>query len=369
MKKFLYKVYSLDGTALGILNPKKVLTAPSFNEKINNGQGQCSITYNEPFDDFDSTLIAPRNIVRIYAIDTERALETGDETYALGRLIYAGFISEFAPYFQGAENGIQITLLGLVSLLNFSYYKNGSSYVVSHTGEDPADIFKAIIDHFNTVYPPGLIGYSGGNIGTVGANIDYDFEDRKWLEAMEDIFDFSDANWWWRVNADGEVYLQEKAATPTHIFTIAKDVQDAYAYNNNEKIVNDLQFRDSGSGTTDFSDAPSQAAYGKSSTIVSSSGTSDSTAINQYGNKYIEENKDPAKRVKATINSKYDLESIRVGDTCRFQNLKLGSTVFDDNMQIVSLSYTPDKVTIYLEKDISAEKELEALARRVSGEN
>ena len=75
------------------------------------------------------------------------------------------------------------------------------------------------------------------------------------------------------------------------------------------------------------------------------------------------------KRVRAVINSKYDIESIHVGDTCRFQNMKLGATLFDDNMQIVSLSYTPNSVTIYLEQDVTAQKELEALARRVSGEN
>jgi len=361
MKKFLFKVSDLNGNTLGVLNPQKIASPVSFNEKINGGQGECSFKYIQPFDDFDETLIAHMNVVRIYAID---------EDNPLGRLIYTGFISEFAPFVQKSNQGVEITLLGLVSLLNFSYYKNGSSFTVTHSSQDPAVIFKAIIDHFNTQYPAGLITYDDptATIDTVGTTITYQFEDSKWLDALNAIYNYSDADWWWRLDANGNVYLKAKPVTSTHIFTIGKDVDEVFAYSNNEKIVNDLQYRDGVGGTTNFSDGTSQTAYGKRSEVFTASGTTDATTIAQYGDKVIAEEKDPVKSVKATINKNYDLESIRVGDTCRFQNFRIGATVLEDNMQIVSLSYTPDKVVIQLEKDITVQKELEALARRATGQ-
>jgi hypothetical protein len=356
MKKFLYKVFDFNGNAVGVLNPKKIVSLPKFTEEINGGQGAMTISYVDNFDNFDTDLVAKMNVIKIYAIDT---------TNPLGRLIYTGVTETITPFVSGAKIGINIGLLGLVSLLANSYYKDGSNFTVTHTSDDPEVILKAIIDHFNTIYPAGLIGYAGGNISTVGQAIDYEFIDRKWLDALEDTHSYSETDWWWRINNDGEVYLQAKPATPTHIFTIGKDVEKLEIPDDVTKVINDLQYRD-GAVDRDYDDATSQTTYGKRSEIISDTSTTDATTVDQFGDKYIAEKKDPRKRATAIINDAYDLESIRVGETCRFENFKLDATIVDDNMHITSVRYTPDKVTIELEEKVNLDTELKNFIRNAT---
>lgn len=348
MKKFLYKIFDFNGNALGILNEQKIISTPSFKEEINKGQGEMTITYVEDFDDFDDTLIAHMNIVKLYVID---------ENNPLGRLLYTGLIEEPVPFVDGANIGVKIKVVGLVSLLQNSYYKDGVNFDVTHTAEDPADIVKAIIDHFNTVYPAGLIGYAGGNIDNVGTTVTYEFSDDKWLDAINAIHDYTDSDWWWAIGADGEVYFKDKPASATHTFTVGKDVKKLELPDSVKKVVNDLQYRD-GVVDRDYDDATSQAAYGLRSEIVEDTSTTDATTIGQYGNKYIAEKKDPQKRSSVTISDDYDIESIRVGDTCKFKNFKLGATILTDNMHITSLSYSPGSVNIELEEKVNLETEL-----------
>lgn len=356
MKKFLYKVFDFNGNALGVLNPAKVVSKPSFKEEINKGQGEMVITYVEDFDNFDTTLIAHMNIVKVYAVD---------EDNALGRLIYTGLIEEPVPFVDGAKIGVKIKLVGLVSLLQNSYYKDGANFDVTHTTVDPGAIVKAIIDHFNTIYPAGLIGYAGGNVDNVGQVVTYTFSDDKWLDAIKEIHGYTTTDWWWRINPDGEVYFQDKPASATHTFTIGKDVAKLEIPDSAKKVVNDLRYRD-GLVDRDYSDATSQTSYGKRSAIISDTSTTDATTIGQFGNKYIAEKKDPQERAIVVINDAYDLESIRVGDTCKFKNLLLNSSILSDNMQITSISYSSNQVTLELEEKVNLETELRTFIEQIT---
>lgn len=356
-KSYNYKVFSFPGgDFLGNLNPKRA-QEPTFPWKANGGQGQLRFRYIVPFDDFDETLLAYMNIVQVYEVD---------ESNPTGRLIYTGFVSQYAPYTDGSEQGVNVTLLGLVSFLSLAYYKSGSSYTVTHTNQDPADILKAIIDHFNTIYvvsstefPNGLIHYAGGFIDNVGTLVDLTFEDQHWNEAFDKVFSYAPEGWFWRIGPDGNTYLQEKSATPVHAFTVGKDTETLDVTRNTEKIKNLLTFRDSAAGVTTFQDATSQGVYGVREEIYTASETADATAIAEYGAAFIANNKDPKVNARMVINLNYDIESIKPGDTCRVNNFKLGADILADNMQIVSVSYSPDKATLMLEQDITFGKELQ----------
>jgi hypothetical protein len=350
-KRFVYKVTSLDGTAVGDLHPKSVISTPSFRERINSGQGQMLIQYKTAdFDDFDTALIAHRNIISLYVISDEDPL---------GVLIYRGFISRFTPFVKGREFGVKITCMGPVSLAKKIFYKNGSNFEVVHSSDDPAVIVKAVIDYFSTKYP-GILSYSAGYIDNVGTGIDYTFTDRRCRDAITDAAGYTDEDWWYRFDPDGQVRMQAKPTTPTHLFTIGKDIEELEIMNDNEPVVNALQYRYDG-GTTDFVDAASQTAYGPVEDIEDNQNTSDSTTVNQYGDKLMDEEGDPKIKVKLVINAKYNLESIRVGDTCSVLGLKLNSSVIEENMQIVSVRYAPDKVTIGLDDESTLAKELKTL--------
>lgn len=339
-KTFQVKVYEDDGTTpLGVLTSVK--NEPSFRAEMNSGYGECVLYLNLPPDEIGSSLIDYMRFVKIYVFS---------ETYPKGKLVYTGFISQYSPYVKGSEEGVSVTLLGHISLLNFDYYKNGSSYTVEHSSVDPAVIVKAIIDHANSVFPHAVLSYdsSGTTIETVGESVSYTFEDDKWKDALENAVNQAGDGWWWLVDHTGEVWLQEKPSSAIHIFTIGKDVEEFDGEKTTEELVNATQVRYDG-GTEDNVDSTSIAAYWRRGSIVEDSRIKTSATAVLRADTEVSGNKDPKKNLRLVVNSNYDIESIRPGDTCKIRNWKLGDDLFGDNMQIVSIDYSLDKIVLELE--------------------
>lgn len=352
-KRFTIKIYDTDGTTIiQTLQPSVLKSAPSFSSQINGGFGQCVLDLNLPFDDFgEGTDIDFMYIVKIYV---------GDMANPLGRLVYTGFISAYQPYIEASKSGVKVTVLGLVSLLSFAYYKNGSSYTVAHSTVDPAVIMKAIIDHFNSVYPGSFLGYdgSGTTVDTVGVNVTYTFTEKKWLDALKDAFKTVDPGWWWAIDKSGQFYLKEKPATATHKFTIGKDIESITVDKSAENVKNKVRVKYNGN-TADDDDATSIARFGTREAIVSQDQVQNGATASQLAVQEVEDNKVEKIKAKIVINLNYDLESIQVGDTCKILNLNSAQQTFNDNMQIVSVAYSFDKVTIELEEQTKFSIELQ----------
>lgn len=358
-KRFTIKVYAPDGTTLRkTLDPRLLRGTPSFTSRINGGFGECRIELHLPFDDFDEgTVVDFMNIVKIYESDAQNTS---------GRLIYTGFVSAYQPFVKGSDQGVTIVLLGLVSLLALAYYKNGASFTVTHSAVDPSAIMKLIIDHFATVNTKGLIGYngSGTTVDLTGTTVSYTFTDQKWLDALTAIAKTAPAGWWWSIDATGQLYFKNKPASATHTFTIGKDIDELIVDKSSEGIVNATQVRYSGGGTSDASDGTSITNFERRESIIDDqritiAGTAAARAAAEIANFKDE-------KVKATlvVNSQYDIETIKVGDTCKIRNLSTASTTFTDNMQIVSVRYEWDRVTLELE-DLTGKFAVE-LAKSVS---
>ena len=339
-KKFQVKVYEDDGTTfLGVLT--SVRNEPTFRAEMNGGYGECVLDLNIAPDEIGSSLIDYMRFVKIYVFS---------EIYPTGKLIYTGFISQYSPYIRGADEGVRVTLLGLVSLLNFDYYKNGSAYTVAHSAVDPAVIVKAIIDHANSVFPHSVLTYDTGgtSVATVGTNVTYTFENDKWLDALKNGVSQAGDGWWWLVDHVGEVWLQDKPASATHAFTIGKDIEEFNGEKTTEEIINATQVRYDG-GTQDDTDSASIAAYWRRGSIVEDSRIKNSATAVSRASTEVDGKKNPVKNLRMVINSNYDLESIRPGDTCKVRNWKLGDDLFGSNMQIVSMNYSLDRVELELE--------------------
>lgn len=355
-KQFQVKIYASNGsTFLRTLKPSEIKNSPTFTSQINGGFGECVLQLSLPFDAFgEGVSIDFMNIVKIYAMD---------EDNKDGRLIYTGFISSYRPYIDGAKQGVDVTLLGLVSLLSFAYYKNGSSFTVSQSAKDPAFIVKAIIDHFNTIYAGSLLGYDSGSttVDTVGTNVTYNFVDRKWNEALEDTFGLAGAGWWWAIDKQGQLYLKQKPASATHTFTIGKDIDHLEVEKSSEKVINMVQVRYTGGATYDASDATSITDFGRREEIVSDTNIQNVGTATQRANQEVNDNKVEKIKARMIINASYDLETIKVGDTCKIQNLIVGQSIFSNNMQIVTVDYAFNQVTIELEEMTRFAKELQTL--------
>lgn len=362
-KSYLVKFYDQDGATL-----RRALTtglpddpalphlksAPTFTTRMNGGQGELVLDLNAPLDDFDEgTLVDFMNVVKVYAVTIDEDLVQSSA------LIYTGFVSRYEPYAEAdGSEGVRVTCLGLVSLLTGSYFKDGSDFSVGRGPEDPTDMAKAVIDHFNTVYGGSLIGYDASSIpATVGTSVSYTFTDLRWSEALVKAFELAGEGWWWRIDQDGLFTFKARPGSAAHTFTVGLDVASLNVVKDSEQVVNDAQVRRASGTASDYSDAASQAEFGtgspatgKRSQIVSDSSITDATTADQRGNKLIADGKDEKVKATLVVNTAYPIESIRVGETCNVRHLRYGSGLLPDNLQIVSVAYQGDSVTLELEE-------------------
>lgn len=345
-KKYQAKIYNLDGSYLKTINPNQIMSEVRFSSKIGGGQGQCTIELNLPIDDFDEGgSIDHMRIVKIYEMD--------DTFNRSPLLIFTGFVSQYIPFFSAGSEGVRLILLGLVSLLSFAYYKNGSNFTVTESVQDPAAIMRHIITHFNTVYSGAWLSH-GVNCIDVGTNVTYEFKDQKWFDSIKKAYDLSGGGRFWTIRENGELFFKDKPTTPTHIFTIGKDIDSGEITKNNEKVVNKFQLRwNAGyANTNDYSDSTSNNKYGTREKVQSDERITILTTADQRGNGEIADGKDTKIQARLRINSNYNIESIHPGDTCSVLNVKKGSTVFGTNMMITSINYDSEGVSIDLENDM-----------------
>lgn len=345
-KQYTLHVYALDGTFIKIFPPNIVMNDVSFSSRTGGGQGECSVELSLPIDDFyEGGAINYMNVVKIE--------ESDDELNTTPVLIYTGYVSQYSPFFDEGKQGVRLTLLGLGSLLTLDYFKSGSSYAVSST-QDPAATIRQVIDQFNTVYPGSWLSYNGSSIMDVGATVPITLTDTKWLDAIRKAFDLGATGRYWRVSETGIVYFKAKPVTATHRFTLGSTASVGVVVKNSEQIVNSYQLRWGPVPTiADYSDATSITTYGKHQMVESDSTITSVAGANRKGNKKIADFKDGKVQARLHINAKYNIETIKPGDTCSVFNIKEGATTFPANMLITGVTYNPDGVDIELENDKS----------------
>lgn len=359
-KLYAAKVFDQDGTTflsnLTTGHPADstlphLKNVPTFRSRINGGLGECVLDLHYPFDAFDADVVNFLNIVEIHAskVDEDSMTTVSDQ-------IYKGFCSRIEPYSEGSSEGVRMTLLGLGSLTTASFYKTGGNLEVSHGLQDPETIGRAIITHFNTVYGGSLLSYSDDTTDNVGQNVSVTFTDQKWFDCLRKVGELAGTGWWWKIDELGLYWLKAKPSSPTHQFTIGREIASITATKDAEGVVNDLYVRRSGGTETTYSDATSQVTYGtgspatgKRSKTITDSSLDTEAAADARGEKEIEDNKDAKLRAILTLNQKYDLESVKVGETCIILNHDLPVSFLPQNLLIVGLTYLGDSMTVELE--------------------
>lgn len=351
-KEYITKIYEPDGsTIVTVLSHKKLAKPPTFSSKINGGQGELKLDLLLPFDDFgEASSIDFDYIVKLVMVS---------EDYPDGVTLYSGVLMEYEPFANEKKQGVTINCLGLASTLTFDYYKDGSSYTVSHSATDPEDIFKDVLDKHNAVETNALVNYTVSSTESVGVNVDKKFTDKTWYQACEECKDLSsNAGFYWYVDADGVAYFKSKPSTPTHRFIFGKDVISFSAPKTSKEIVNVVSVRHQvpdGMGgfndaTTNREDATSISTFRRRAKIITDSGITAVATAEQRGDKEIADNKDEKIETELVIGSEYNIESIKPGDTCVVRNFKHASQFFSSNMQIVRVSYKGDHVVLSLEE-------------------
>jgi hypothetical protein len=344
IKSYSLKIYGFDGTYIKTIKSNQIMSDPKFNSKTKGGQGQCVIDLNLPFDDFDEGVsIKGMNVVKIF--------ERDDIFNQTPVLIYTGFISQYKPFVNGSNEGVTLILLGLVSMLSYGFYRTGGgSDVVTVVSEDPADVLGEIIDHFNTIYPGGWLSHGSNNVA-LGAVINYTFTKQKWLDSITQTFELAEGGRYFTIRENGELYYKDFPATPTHRLTIGDNIDVANILKNTEKIINRVVLQWA-SGTNTYDDVPSQTDYGVREVFIKELAVGDLTTADNYAAGVLAQSKDPKIEAKMHINNRYNIESIHPGDTCSIFNYKNNGQLFDLNMIITSVSYTPDGVDIELNNNL-----------------
>jgi len=347
MKKYVAKIYDITGVTIDSVKAE-ILNVPEFTKSRNGGFGECQITLNYGFDELGSKL---SKIVRIYMID-----QSANKT---GKLIYTGYVSKQTETFGGGLKTTELTLLGIQSLLTNAYYKD-ADYSVTHTNDDPSVIFKAIIDHFKSVYAGSLINYTVPSVDTVGVNVTYTFANRKWFDAIDDTYKLIASGWYWYINESGIFHLHQNPASATHKFTSGKDIEELAIERTVEEITNKSYLTYNGGNDTE-TDATSITNHGLREDIDDDQNITTLATAQQYTDKKVKDNKDIQVSTTLVINSNYNIESINAGDTCKIQNLPRGQSIFSNNMRIERILYRGDKAILYLDNYSYLSKELKKI--------
>lgn len=337
-KSTVVQIFQADGsTPVETLDLTKLKNKLTFSDQLNGGLGELTLDLSYPFDDFsEGTRIKAMNIVDVYAVE---------DSYPLGRRVYRGFMSQYEPYvLQNGATGVLVRCLGLVSLAQYVYYKNGSSFAVTHTTADPQTMGRAIIDALNTSY--NLFSYSNDTTDPTGGSLSKTFTDKKIFDALKETQELTPDGWYWRIDANGVYWLKPKPVAATHLFVLGRDINWLRAPKSAENIINDVQVRYSG-GNADGSDATSISAYGKRTQILMDTGL-DSAAGAARNTKALADGKNMVIKASLQLNDTYDIESVHPGDTCQVLNTAYGNAFFDTNMTIIQVQWEGETATLQL---------------------
>ncbi len=346
-KNYLYKIYNLSGTYIGTLETTKVVSKPSFSASIMEGCGEMAIEYKDRFDEYDQDLLFPFAVVETWAYT---------DNHINGILVHKGVVSRIEASIRGYEEGIVLRVMGLPYLMTLLLVGGGSATLAPTTSLPVNDLVDSLMDTFDLTY--GLITRPSGSVSVSGSVLQVRLEDKNYIQALEALAQKAKEGVWFAVMPDGELRFQEKPSTPTHTFTIGKDVQVVDVALDTEEIVNSVVYRyvpkfdavpaHSSYVTRTYEDSASVAQYGRRQLAIRTNYYRANSAIDQEIEAIVNTQKDPVTSGSLSLNSNYDFESIRVGDTVKVRNYKDGAVIFVDNMQVFGYTYTPEGMSLEL---------------------
>lgn len=349
MKQFNVKILARDCiTVLKSLSPKVITEDTKFTSRINSVASSTSIKLNVPIDDFgEGEYIDFMNIVEIYSITLKN--DTQIET-----LIFKGFIEEYNILmdFSGKES-VEIIVQHVGVLLTRSFANDSTNISV-----DPSQVIRNIIDNFNTIFGGSLITYTASSLENTGLSQTFSILEKRHNDAIQQALDLSPANWYYYIDATGVFHFHLKPSSPTHIFTLSKDIKSISASKSIKELVNHIKLKHKyydGVGysdiTTEYDNAASQLLYGtgvaptgKFTTIISNRDILTTSSASDFAQKKFDELSSPIVEAEIIVTEPYNIESIKVGDTCRIAGIN--STFFESNMQIVMVMYNVDDVKV-----------------------
>jgi len=331
--KFQVKIYDFQDKFIGVIPDDEMLSQISTTATINAVPRGFGILINDKFER-DNPKLRAMNRVRVYAFP-----DKGSD----GFLIFNGFISEVKRNLRTNGEFIDLEVLHVGATLNYSLFKSGGSTTFTLSGK-ASELITDVMSDFQANYSNFL---ELGNIEDSISDISLDFNDQKWLQAIQTIVTLA-PEFYWRVQRDGVLDLFREATDVQHRLTVGKDIVEINHTEDADKIVNYVLVRWK-SGVETIEDLDSQSEFG---IRVPSSGIIDDNEIGSADSAIERGNNElraiPVKTTRVRVSNAYPIETIKVGDTCRIQNIDIDQSFLPNVMIISSVNYSRDGCTIEL---------------------
>ena len=372
-KQIIIKSFNSSGAYIGNINDA---TFDNFNKNINGGLSELIIKLARTIDNFNSAGdVTIGNKIEIWITDED----TGNTAIK----IYSGFVEQQNPIIDGDEHYVEIVCYSMVAKIKNDILKSSAQttlYTKATVGltitsadlaaAEIADIVMAIIDKYNAVNTSFNLFYNLNGIDTVqdtGNDMKFKFEAMTYFEAIEKCRMAAPQNWHWILNANNEIEFKPISGSADHIFVLNKDIKSIRASKTADGVKNILLLWCANGGANpykQYKNDTSIATYGRRVEKQIDSNVSDEMTMNNIGDSFINENKDPKIRIELEIadnnesDKGYNIESIEPGDTCKITGLDVDDIEFGENMIIKEVIYqlTSVRLIIETEKEFDMQK-------------
>lgn len=327
-----------------------------FSSEINSGLGQLDFMLERNLQDWnENNDIALNNVVELLVND----IDTDDYIK-----IYTGYVSRINFEYSRQKKTVVVNCLGFVSRLNFDIYKNGTTSTISESSADPSTMFKNTIDKLKDESNGNItfLTYNTlptSSVETTGLSVDASFKSKTYFEALEMCRELAPANWFWKLDEDNVFHFASKPITPTHNFSLGSIEKLEINYSL-EEVRNGVLIWDNDVVYRYLSNANSISTYGRRIERMTAPQADATNAMDKKANAFLGQFKDPVTIIRLTIADNnefesygdlagYDIENIKVGETCRISGIDESASAFlSTNLFIVRVEYQPIKAVIDL---------------------
>ena len=323
MKTYVVKTYNLNWSYKETINPDHILNEISFSWSMNWWLWQLQIQTDYAFADMS---YKGGEYVKVWLYD---------DAHVNGKQIYYWYISRIQRKAEQSREYTVFTCLWVASLLKNIIYTNWNYSKSCYT------MMTDIRTFFNTYY---------SNVVTVGTIANDITTAQAWTWSWNNCYDcfetIANAIWYhWTVDWDWHLDLFTPSTRTKHIVHMWEEVTSITVDNSIEEIVNNYYLARSGAQST-YTDATSQSTYGRKDKYEMNSNLNSATTMNQYGNSYIANNKNPKQSIQVVLNDLYPYEDIKPWDKISILNTDL-STLND--LVITKIQYKTDQCVITID--------------------
>lgn len=354
-KNYLIKVYDINYSIIGVLADARI---SFYKDRINSGMGEFVFDVERTLNDWNQSAnfdFELAQIIELWVNDTD----TSDFTR-----VYAGYISRIGFIQSANKRTVTVTCLGFVSRLGLDVYKNGTTTTISEATEEPATIFKNIIDQLRNPADGNIpfLNYTAESVENTNQSVSVNFESDTYIEALQKTLSVSPANWYWKLDQDNTFILKSRSETADHILSMGAIEVLSIDYSM-EGIVNGVLIWDNNSVYRYLKNSDSQTLYGrriKRENMPSADGTD---AMDKKAQSLIGEDNSPRSSILITLADNnefeafgdlagYDIESVKPGQTCRIVGVDETAGAFlGKNMLIRSVTYYPTRAVLEVDVD------------------